>query len=245
VIYLHEGASMKKCSKCGELKEFSEFHKSRNHKDGHKPRCKICRNITNKKHREENPEYYKKWRDGNKDYVKDYNDKYREENKEVLDKKKKEYVEANKELVAARKKAWYEKNKERVLEKKKKYYEENKKEIIAREQMYIKNSVSAKIRKILRTRLYQAVKKGYRAGSAVRDLGCSIEDFKMYLEEKFLSGMSWDNYGKWHIDHVLPLSSFDLTSRGQVKKACHYTNLQPLWAGDNLKKGAKTPESKE
>jgi hypothetical protein len=232
---------VKKCTKCGELKSFSEFHKSRNHKDGLKPRCKVCRNIANKKHREENPEYYKKWRDNNKDYVKNYNDRYREENKEVLDAKKKEYVAANEKLVAARKKTWYEKNKERVLAKKKAYYEEHRDEIIAREQLYVKNSITAQISKKLRSRFYQAVKKGYRAGSAVRDLGCSVKELKVYLEKKFQPGMNWKNYGKWHIDHIIPLSSFDLTDRDQVKKACHYTNLQPLWAEDNLKKWAKMP----
>ncbi len=70
-------------------------------------------------------------------------------------------------------------------------------------------------------------------------IGCSWIDFKIYLESKFTEGMSWDNYGKWHIDHIVPLSSFDLSDPVQLEKACHYTNLQPLWAKDNLKKSNK------
>ncbi|KKM25782.1 hypothetical protein LCGC14_1591490 [marine sediment metagenome] len=78
-----------------------------------------------------------------------------------------------------------------------------------------------------------------RAGSAIRDLGCSIDFLKQYLESKFQSGMSWDNYGKWHIDHIIPLVNFDLTNREQLVEACHYSNLQPLWQEDNLIKGAE------
>jgi len=90
----------------------------------------------------------------------------------------------------------------------------------------------------LRTRLGKAVKEGWKAGSAVKDLGCTIEELKAYLEAKFEPGMDWDNWGRygWHIDHIRPLASFDLTDREQFLRACHYTNLQPLWAEDNLKK---------
>lgn len=90
----------------------------------------------------------------------------------------------------------------------------------------------------LRKRLRTALKDNFKTGSAVADLGCSIYDFKTYLESKFVDGMSWENYGRegWHIDHILPLSKFDLQDVEQVKKACHYTNLQPLWAQDNRRK---------
>lgn len=64
-------------------------------------------------------------------------------------------------------------------------------------------------------------------------------ELRAHLETRFLPGMTWENYGAWHIDHVRPLASFDLTDRAQLLQACHYTNLQPLWARDNRSKGAR------
>jgi len=100
---------------------------------------------------------------------------------------------------------------------------------------------------LLRTRLSKALLGNFKSGSAVRDLGCSIVELKAYLEERFYSRsttgeeMTWEARGRygWHIDHVKPLISFDLTDRDQLLEACHYTNLQPLWAEDNYAKGFK------
>jgi hypothetical protein len=92
---------------------------------------------------------------------------------------------------------------------------------------------------LLRTRLAKALHRQSKSGSAVASLGCSVAKFKVYLESKFLPGMSWENHGEWHIDHVKPLDSFDLTDPSQLLAACHYRNLQPLWAIDNIKKGNK------
>jgi hypothetical protein len=97
----------------------------------------------------------------------------------------------------------------------------------------------------LRNRLNRAIHGSYRGGSAVRDLGCTIPELINYLESKFQPGMNWANWGikGWHIDHIKPLSSFNLSDPEQVRIACHYTNLQPLWATDNLSKGATLPNS--
>jgi hypothetical protein len=81
----------------------------------------------------------------------------------------------------------------------------------------------------------------------MRDLGCSVQELKVYLEAKFYphsetgEAMNWGNYGLhgWHIDHIIPLSSFDLTDPEHLRQGVHYTNLQPLWAKDNLSKGSK------
>lgn len=101
-----------------------------------------------------------------------------------------------------------------------------------------KTNLDFKLRTILRTRLTKALKNKNKVGSSVKDLGCTIEYLRKYLESKFEPGMSWENYGikGWHIDHIIPLSSVDLTIRDNFLKVCHYTNLQPLWALDNIKK---------
>lgn len=93
----------------------------------------------------------------------------------------------------------------------------------------------------LRTRVIKAMKNNSKVGSAVRDLGCSIEYFKSYLESKFEPGMTWENYGRkgWHLDHVIPLCNFNLVNRDEFLKAIHYTNIQPLWADDNHRKPKK------
>jgi hypothetical protein len=79
--------------------------------------------------------------------------------------------------------------------------------------------------------------------SAVRSLGCSLLEFKTYIEQKFTAGMSWENHGVngWHLDHRTPLSSVDLTDPVQLQKVIHYTNLQPMWAADNIRKRGSVP----
>lgn len=91
----------------------------------------------------------------------------------------------------------------------------------------------------LRARLANAVRGRWKGSSAVRDLGCSLDEFVRYIQARFAPGMSWENYGAWHLDHIQPLASFDLTDRTQCAAACHYSNLQPLWAADNVRKGAR------
>lgn len=97
-----------------------------------------------------------------------------------------------------------------------------------------------KLTRQLRSRLAIAVRrqlhKGHRGASAVKDVGCSMANLIVHIEQQFQPGMSWDNYGKWHIDHIKPLSSFDLTDEVQCGAACHFSNLQPLWAADNIRK---------
>jgi hypothetical protein len=98
-----------------------------------------------------------------------------------------------------------------------------------------------RLRENLRSRLNKAINNNQKVGSAVSDLGCSIEELKSYLENQFTEGMSWGNWSRtgWHMDHKTALAKFDLTNPEEFKMACHYTNLQPMWAKDNLKKGIK------
>ena len=91
----------------------------------------------------------------------------------------------------------------------------------------------------LRTRVYQALKEQCKIGRFSELLGCSIPELRLHLESQFKSGMSWDNYGTWHIDHIRPCASFDLLKPEEQRSCFHFTNLQPLWARDNLKKGRR------
>jgi len=105
-------------------------------------------------------------------------------------------------------------------------------------------NVQYKLAKLLRSRLYKALNTQYalqskykKKQSALKLVGCTIKDLKQYLQLKFKKGMTWDNYGEWHIDHIQPCYKFNLTKLKEQKACFHYTNLQPLWAEDNLNKG--------
>jgi hypothetical protein len=102
-----------------------------------------------------------------------------------------------------------------------------------------KNDIGYRILISLRSRIYKAVNRGDKSKTTINLIGCSIDDLKIHLASLFQSGMSFDNYGEWHIDHKMPCSIFDLTSHEQQKVCFHYTNLQPLWAKDNLAKSNK------
>lgn len=105
----------------------------------------------------------------------------------------------------------------------------------------MQNDIHYLLRQKISDRIRKAIKNayGYKSKSCFQYIGCSIPEIRNYLESNFKEGMSWDNYGLWHIDHIKPCALFDLTDLNQQKICFHYTNLQPLWARDNLSKGAK------
>jgi hypothetical protein len=93
----------------------------------------------------------------------------------------------------------------------------------------------------LRGRVRSAILGNIKTENTLNLVGCSIEQLRGYLEKQFTKGMSWKNYGYhgWHIDHIRPCTSFNLSNPQQQKQCFHYTNLQPLWAKDNLRKNNK------
>lgn len=99
-----------------------------------------------------------------------------------------------------------------------------------------------RLRKLLRERLNKALRNNQKTGSAIKLLGCTVTEFMNHLQSKFKVGMTWDNRSVWHIDHIKPISSFDLSNPEELKIACHYTNMQPLWAAENLAKSNKVPQ---
>lgn len=200
---------------------------------------KSWKDITNPKERQKayRKAYHKVYYEINKQTLNDKQKAYNKVNKDKI----KAYNKVNEDKIKAYKKDYYQDNKDKIKE----YLDANKDKIRVKKNNYFKNrlktNIQYKLSHNLRTRLNIAIKGNYKFGSAVDDLGCSIPELKVYLESKFQPGMTWDNWSEvgWHIDHIKPLASFDLTDRKQFLEACHYTNLQPLWAKDNLIKSDK------
>jgi hypothetical protein len=115
----------------------------------------------------------------------------------------------------------------------------NKEYIKQDQELRYHNDINRKISSCLRSRLNKALKGNVKSARTIELFGCTVDELIKYIQSKFQPGMAWDNHMQtgWHIDHIIPLSSFDLSDPDQLKQACHYTNLQPLWASDNLKKG--------
>jgi hypothetical protein len=102
-----------------------------------------------------------------------------------------------------------------------------------------KGSEQWKAARALRAPIARIKRAGNAAGQYCEILGGTYDQAKKHIESKFKEGMEWLNHGLWHIDHIIPIAAFDLTDRHQLLAAAHYTNLQPLWAKDNLKKGSR------
>jgi len=141
------------------------------------------------------------------------------------------------------KRLYYLENKDRIDDRNKKYNKENSEKINSYRRLRRKEDPQFALTLRIRERISKAVTRGQKSGSAILDMGCSVDFLKNYLESKFKPGMNWENYGKgagkWNIDHVVPLFSFNLADREQFLKAVNYTNLQPLWSEENLRKGIK------
>ena len=187
-----------------------------------------------------------------KENRKEYKKKYRLENKERLTLYNKEYRLENKERLTLYKKKYWLENKERLTLYNKKYWLENKETLnecnAKRNRERYHSDVEYKLSMSLRIYLRKKLKAhlANKNSSALSLAGCTMEELKAHIESKFEEGMSWENWALdgWHLDHIIPCSSFDLTIEEEQKKCFHYTNLQPLWAKDNLSKTNKLNWSK-
>ena len=211
---------MKTCTKCKELKELKEFHKDKKNKDGLCYKCKSC---------------FKKYREKNKEKLKEKRKEYREKNKEKIKKKAKVYRENNKEKLIQ----YRQNNKEKLNEYHKEWFQNNKEKI--NEYYKIKKQANSlfKLRCNIASLICSCFKKqGYtKQSKTYKILGCTYEEFKIHLENQFTDGMTWENQGEWHLDHIYPVSL--AKDEEELIKLNHYTNFQPLWAEDNLKKSNK------
>jgi len=238
------------CSKCKERKSRDCFGANKNKKNGLDSWCKDCRNQT-RREKKQDPEYFSRFSQKNHEY-------YEIHKQRISEYHANRYIQLKPEISArntayrnlpeskekSRKRYTSEEHKANKREKSKSpEYRRHRNEF---EKQKKEEDLNYKLACDLRTRLNQAIKSNTKTGSAVRDLGCSIEELKAHLESKFQTGMTWENWGigedRWNIDHIIPLSAYDLGERQHVVLACYYLNLQPLWSGDNLAKGDKYPD---
>jgi hypothetical protein len=200
-----------------------------------------------RRYRDENPEKCaaksRRYYSANKEKHAASGKRWRDANKERHAANNKRWRDANKEKVSSQNKKRYERNKEKRSAYAKRHYEANKEKIFARERERRKTDVMFVLAATLRCRVRNALRQqSCRKGDKTIDLvGCTVAEFMDWLESKFLPGMTWENRGRhgWHIDHIIPLAKFDLSDPVQQAAAFHYTNLQPLWAKDNLRKSDK------
>jgi len=186
-------------------------------------------NLKNKAHKKRNPEkwktydqeYYKNNRDKILVAVKTYNTTNRKKRQEYIG----EYNKLHKVELAHKRKTYQLNNRERTNS----YFKKKR-----------KTDAKFRIAQNLRGRLYNVLKrrKINKSWSVLELVGCSLDELKNYLQSLFQPGMTWENQGEWHIDHIKPCASFDLTNPEEQKKCFHFSNLQPLWAIDNVTKKA-------
>ena len=180
----------------------------------------------------------------NKEERKEYKKNYYLENKEEIKKRqkvtKKIYYNNNREKINKKTREYYCKNKEKKLLRNKIYRINNKEKVKAHDIWRSKNNVNRKLSLLLRRRTLLALKDNSKSKNTMSLLGIeNIEFLWKHLESTFKPGMTRENHGEWHIDHIRPCSSFDLSKPEEQVKCFHYTNLQALWAHENLSKGSK------
>ena len=192
-----------------------------------------------------------------KDKRKPYTKRYIEKNKEKLKLRNQKYYNNNTEKLRAVGIKNYFKNQEHNLKKKREYYIKNKEEIKAKQKTWRSNNKpylnayrknkretdnNYKLRCALASRILTAIyaQKTTKSKRTLELIGCSLDECRRHIELQFKEGMTWENHSfeVWHIDHIKPCASFDLTDPKQQEECFNYTNLQPLWAEENLSKSS-------
>ena len=239
---------MKKCKRCLIEKTSDEFGNNKNNKDGKSIYCLNCELERKRKYREENREKVnessKNWRKNNPEKYKKTIEKYIEKNPHMSSKERgRKYREDDtyRKKISEKRKEYYQNNLEKEREKRKIYYYNNKEKERKKNDTWrvkkLKSDGFFRMKRRLRERIRDYM-KGESIGKKTKDIvGLEYEDFKIYISNKFSEGMTWDNYGKWHLDHIIPLC--EAKNVEELIKLNHFTNLQPLWAEDNIKKNRK------
>lgn len=252
--------SGKICSKCGEFKLLCDFSRSAKGLFGLRAECKACHAEHKKNKRLENldeerrkarekyaanPEkargYAAKWRANNLDHTLEYGRMYREENRELLREKDRARIAADPEKHAEKSRVYREKNPEKHMAAVLSWQSRNP----DKSKQYMKKKTSTlqgRLENTLRSGVHRGITSGSKAGRRTfAILGYTKKELMSHLERLFKPGMSWSNYGEWHIDHKIPLAAhiYETPDCDGFKQAWALSNLQPMWASENKKKHAK------
>lgn len=245
------------CPLCGIEQPFENFGSNKGRKDGLQRICKSCQKKERERRSEYIKEYSQQYRKNNLDKLKQYQEEYRKNHKEEAKSYSEEYRKTHKEEKRLKDKEYQENNKEKIKDNHQKYYQENKKRLQQQHKEYY-NKNKDKLREShtqyekkrresdplykLRGQIRSAIRKSFERKSFQKAfhteeiIGCSIDDFIIYLNKTYVEnyGIEWDGKTDVHIDHIIPLKT--ATTEEEVLSLCHYTNLQLLKAEDNLLK---------
>jgi len=209
----------KNCRKCLEDKSLTEYNKGNDPKDNLKYICKSCQSTLNKNYSEKNKEKYKIWVNNNPDKVKQKNNKYSKSDKNK-DRRAKHYID-NKDEIKASVKKYSDDNKSKIKERQQ-FYKESGKTKEYRDK--IKHIIAW--RNVLNNSLKRLGQK--KENKTINLLGYSALELKSHLESLFTDGMTWENYGEWHIDHIKPIVTYNKDTPIIIVNSLE--NLRPLWS---------------
>jgi hypothetical protein len=254
----------KKCTKCGEVKSFSEFHKDKNKKDFLFSQCKECVKKNMQEYYKNNSQYIKEkskeYRKNNTEKVRKLSSNWAKKNKEKVNETNRQWSLRNKEKVKIIHQEWRKNNLERAKKVSKEYRENNYEKVKEKNKRWVKNNPQAvqlmrkrsylkkqstsygKLNHNISSGLQRSLKRSSKSGRHWETLvGYTVDQLKKHLEKQFQRGMTWANYGQWHIDHIIPLSAHNFNTPEDIdfKRAWSLKNLRPLWAKENIQKRNK------
>ncbi|MBA7591122.1 hypothetical protein ES708_33273 [subsurface metagenome] len=215
----------KRCNKCKQIKPVRQFYKHKRNKDGYYFQCKDCVN-----------DYYKSWKENNPKKVKMIQSKYAKNNPEKESKRAINWQKNNPKKVKEIKKRFKENN-PRYMENYRKNNSENIRKYLKKWLLNPRNKLSHNISVLMNRSLKR--NKNNKHWEII--VNFTLQDLIAHLEKQFRDGMNWQNMGKWQIDHIRPISRFDFNSYedSEFRKCWALSNLQPLWAFENISKGNK------
>jgi len=226
----------KKCRKCGEVKELSEFYKKISNKDGLRTECKSCQKLSfkdrYKAHSLEVKEASKKWAKDHPEKIKEIAKKWKKDNPKKVKESAKTWYETHSDKKREANKKWRDKNPDRITAMQKRANDKKS------------ATLKGKLNCRMSNRIYSSLRRGVKANRHWETLvGFTLEELKVHIEKQFKDGMNWGRFmkGEIHIDHKIPISVFNFEKPEDIdfKKAWGLSNLQPLWALDNILKSNK------